>query len=135
MLPDSKDLSEFKRLQPRTNETASLEERKEAKIFIFKPVQEEAFAKDIKKIKPQREGTSAKTAPVECFPGQQQCSQGGRKAIPFRLTLYCKTSCNTSYIHYIHIIHHNVIKVSCVIPVHQILSQMCTPPKKRHDNE
>ncbi len=37
-------------LQHRTNQATSLEERKEAEIFIIKLVQAEAFAENIKKI-------------------------------------------------------------------------------------
>lgn len=44
---------EFKGLQQRTNEATSLEERREAEIFIIKLVQEQAFAEDIQKIKLQ----------------------------------------------------------------------------------
>ncbi|KAL6481772.1 hypothetical protein MHYP_G00098520 [Metynnis hypsauchen] len=45
---------ELKRLQPRTNEATSLEERREAEIVIIRLVQEEAFAEDIQKIKLQK---------------------------------------------------------------------------------
>lgn len=48
---------EFKGLQQRTNEATSLEERREAEIFIIKLVQEQAFAEDIQKIKLQKEVT------------------------------------------------------------------------------
>ncbi len=51
---------EFKRLQPRTNEATSLEERREAEIFIIKLVQREFFAEDIQKIKLQKEDTLSK---------------------------------------------------------------------------
>lgn len=50
-------IREFKRVQPRTNEATSLDERKEAEIAIVKLVQEDAFAEDIQKIKLQKEGT------------------------------------------------------------------------------
>jgi len=42
-------IREFKGHQPRTKEATSLEERREAEIFIIKLVQEEAFAEDIQK--------------------------------------------------------------------------------------
>ncbi|XP_032364376.1 uncharacterized protein LOC116678740, partial [Etheostoma spectabile] len=48
---------EFKGLQSRTNEATSLEERKEAEIFIIRLVQEENFAKDLHKIKSQKVST------------------------------------------------------------------------------
>ncbi|XP_076869830.1 uncharacterized protein LOC143521148 [Brachyhypopomus gauderio] len=47
-------IKELKRLQPRTNETSSLEERREAEMVIIRLVQEEAFAEDIQKIKLQK---------------------------------------------------------------------------------
>lgn len=50
-------IREFKGHQPRTKEATSLEERREAEIFIIKLVQEEAFAEDIQKIKLQKENT------------------------------------------------------------------------------
>ena len=45
---------EFKGLQSRTNEATSLEERREADIFIIKLVQEEAFAEGIYRLKSQK---------------------------------------------------------------------------------
>ncbi|XP_062248605.1 uncharacterized protein LOC133957162 [Platichthys flesus] len=45
---------EFKGLQPRTNETTNLEERREAEVFIIKLTQEEAFAGDIQRIRFQK---------------------------------------------------------------------------------
>ena len=47
-------IREFKKLQPGTNKATSLEDRREAEIFIIKLVQEEAFAQDIKKIQQQK---------------------------------------------------------------------------------
>lgn len=55
-----KFLREFKGVQPRTNETTSLEERKEAEIIVIKLVQEEAFAEDIQRIKLQKDNTLSK---------------------------------------------------------------------------
>lgn len=48
-------VKEFKRIQPRTNEATSLEERRESEIFIIKLVQEEAFTEDIQKIKQKKD--------------------------------------------------------------------------------
>ena len=47
-------IREFKKLQPGTNKATSLEDRREAEIFIIKLVQEEAFAQDIQKIQQQK---------------------------------------------------------------------------------
>lgn len=53
-------IREFKQLQPKTTGTTSLEERREAELFIIKLVQEDAFAQDIQKLKLQRELTPKK---------------------------------------------------------------------------
>lgn len=51
---------EYKNLQPRTNETTTLEERKDMQIFIIKLAQEDAFAEEVQKIKQQKEHTLSK---------------------------------------------------------------------------
>ena len=50
-------IREYKKIQPRTSEATSLEDRREAEIFIIKLVQEEAFAEDIHKIQQQKTDT------------------------------------------------------------------------------
>ncbi|XP_028316746.1 uncharacterized protein LOC114471941 [Gouania willdenowi] len=53
-------IKEFSGLQQRRNDTTSLEERREAEIFIIKLVQEEAFSNEIRKIKLLKKDTLGK---------------------------------------------------------------------------